>query len=427
VFGDVSSSTAIAVFGNNSSTAASNEAPGVMGISSAVLGRGVWGQHAGTGAGFGMYGQSGVAAGRGVYGTNIASSGASVGLQGVATTSTGGIGVAGSGGAQGVQGTTANTGGYGVLGINTGATSDAIAVQGQSASPSAFAVVGFATSSTGVNHGVLGQSNSSDGTGVRGECNGSSVPWGVWGVTSGAGLSTLGGAAIGVRGENISSATNSNYRIGVYGGVNSTGMNSYAGYFQGKVHVNGALSKGSGTFKIDHPLDPANKYLYHSFVESPDMKNIYDGVVTLNAVGESVVQLPEYFGALNKDFRYQLTCIGQHAPVYVADEIAADARTPGGSWFKISGGRPGMKVSWQVTGIRQDAYANMNRVVPEVDKQPGERGLYLYPEAFGLPAEKSIMGDDAKARAAREHIVAPAQPGQPAAGDDAGSLVMGGQ
>jgi hypothetical protein len=69
----------------------------------------------------------------------------------------------------------------------------------------------------------------------------------------------------------------------------------------------------------------------------------------------------------------------------------------------------------------------MNRVVPEVDKQPGERGLYLYPEAFGLPAEKSIMGDDAKARAAREHIVAPAQPAQPAAGDDAGSLVMGGQ
>jgi hypothetical protein len=44
-------------------------------------------------------------------------------------------------------------------------------------------------------------------------------------------------------------------------------------------------------FRIDHPLDPANKYLNHSAVESPDMKNIYDGVVTLDADGEAVVEL----------------------------------------------------------------------------------------------------------------------------------------
>jgi hypothetical protein len=38
----------------------------------------------------------------------------------------------------------------------------------------------------------------------------------------------------------------------------------------GNLTVNGTLAKGSGSFVIDHPLDPANKYLYHSFVESPE-------------------------------------------------------------------------------------------------------------------------------------------------------------
>src|SRR5262245_8440898 len=44
-----------------------------------------------------------------------------------------------------------------------------------------------------------------------------------------------------------------------------------AGYFAGSVQITGNLAKGGGSFKIDHPLDPENKYLYHSFIESPDM------------------------------------------------------------------------------------------------------------------------------------------------------------
>jgi hypothetical protein len=95
--------------------------------------------------------------------------------------------------------------------------------------------------------------------------------------------------------------------------------------------VIGNLSKGGGSFKIDHPLDPANKYLYHSFVESPDMMNVYNGNVVLDANGEAVVVLPDWFEALNRDFRYQLTCIGGFAPVYIAEEIANNQ-------FKIAGG-----------------------------------------------------------------------------------------
>ena len=60
-------------------------------------------------------------------------------------------------------------------------------------------------------------------------------------------------------------------------------------------------------------LDPANKYLYHSFVESPDMMNVYNGNVVTDKRGMATVVLPEYFEALNSDFRYQLTVIGRFA------------------------------------------------------------------------------------------------------------------
>jgi hypothetical protein len=143
----------------------------------------------------------------------------------------------------------------------------------------------------------------------------------------------------------------------------------------GNLHVNGNLSKNGGSFKIDHPLDPANKYLYHSFVESPDMMNVYNGVVVFDKKGEAVVELPDWFEALNRDFRYQLTSIGRFMPLYIAREIS-------GNKFKIAGGRPGAKASWQVTGIRQDVYANTHRIEVEVEKTGKERGTYLHPELF---------------------------------------------
>jgi trimeric autotransporter adhesin len=149
----------------------------------------------------------------------------------------------------------------------------------------------------------------------------------------------------------------------------------------GNMAVTGNLSKGGGSFKIDHPLDPANRYLYHSFVESPDMMNIYNGVVTLDSRGRATIQLPDYFEALNRDFRYQLTSIGAPGPnLYVAKEIA-------NGHFKIAGGKAGTKVSWQVTGIRQDAWANAHRIPNEVEKPAEERGHYLHPELFGAPEE----------------------------------------
>ncbi len=143
----------------------------------------------------------------------------------------------------------------------------------------------------------------------------------------------------------------------------------------GNFAVTGAISKGSGTFVIDHPLDPKNKLLYHSFVESPDVKNFYDGIATLDKKGEAVIRLPAYFDALNKDIRYQLKPIGAPMPDLYVKEEEHDNR------FAIGGGVPGGKVSWQITGIRHDPYILANPIVPEVEKGPGEavdKGEYLF-------------------------------------------------
>ena len=84
--------------------------------------------------------------------------------------------------------------------------------------------------------------------------------------------------------------------------------------FVGNLAITGSLSKGAGTFVIDHPLHPATMLLYHSFVESPDVKNIYDGVATLNESGEASIGLPDYFEALNRSFRYQFFPLGEAMP-----------------------------------------------------------------------------------------------------------------
>jgi hypothetical protein len=113
------------------------------------------------------------------------------------------------------------------------------------------------------------------------------------------------------------------------------------------------------------------------------MMNVYNGNVTLDANGEAVVEMPAYFEALNRDFRYQLTTIGGFAPVYIAETIQ-DNR------FKIAGGTSGIIVSWQVTGIRQDAWANENRIPVEEPKPADERGTYLYPEGYGQPESRGV-------------------------------------
>ncbi len=365
---------------------------------------------------YGVYGQVPNAPGAGVHGRGLV-----LGVEGL-TTGTGAInvGVYGHTGAStvttatGVFGDTAGPNGTGVRGrVNSSGTGLGAGVYGETLATGgggSKGVFGRALNNSNVhtNYGVYGDANVNKGVGVygvgalygvQGQVN-DSLARGVYGFYSGGsgsgpngGYGVYGGAGNGrgtgvygtsaMRGvQGISTASGIGLpedHVGVYGAAVGTG---YAGYFAGDVHVTGTLSKGGGSFKIDHPLDPRNQYLFHSFVESPDMKNVYDGVVVLDGNGEAWVELPEYFEALNRDFRYQLTCIGGFAPVYIADEVA-------GNMFRIAGGLAGMKVSWQVTGIRQDPWAEQNRIQVEVPKPAGMRGTYLHPEAYGQPASSS--------------------------------------
>jgi hypothetical protein len=278
-------------------------------------------------------------------------------------------------------------GGVGIIGTSDtsiGNAGNSIGVYGQgNASDSSIGVKGVSISGDGVRgistakrgHGVRGEgaiavsgkTNVTGGYGVSGEGG-----VGVWGKTNEAG----GGGVVGI-GDAADQLC-----YGIYGAASSS--KAYAGYFDGRVHIAGNLSKTGGSFKIDHPLDPANRYLSHSFVESPDMLNIYNGNIALDAHGTAVVQLPAYFEALNMEFRYQLTAIGAPGPrLHIAEEID-------GNRFKIAGGTAGMKVSWQVTGIRQDAWANAYRIPVEEDKPEDERGTYISPIEHGQLQERGL-------------------------------------
>lgn len=342
-----------------------NAGDGVRGTS--INGVGVVGQGADAGV-EGTSNQDGVLGTSTGFGDGVA--GVAMGGAGVRGLSLDGIGVLGDGKEIGVKGTSANgdgvmgmstaVGGIGVVGIDAG---DGMGAGVSGESPNGFGVIG--TGFRGVQGegrtGVFGISNSADGAGVLGSSWHSND-------TNGFGVRGIANLGVGVRGESTS---------------------GLAGFFVGPVAmtsnltVSGALFASTKLFKIDHPLDPANKYLMHAAVESPELKNLYDGVVVLDANGEAGVDLPAWFEALNGDFRYQLTCVGGVAPVYVAEEVSEGR-------FRIAGGTPGLKVSWQVTGVRKDAYAVAHPLDVEAEKTATERGRYLHPVEQGAPAALSV-------------------------------------
>jgi hypothetical protein len=184
-------------------------------------------------------------------------------------------------------------------------------------------------------------------------------------------------------GLNARGSDDGEFGVVAYGPVgihasSSKGLSGLAGYFHGGVQVRGFLNKAGGGFKIDHPLDPENRYLGHSFVESSDALNVYSDNVVTDENGDATVTLPGYFAALNRDFRYQLTVVGQFAQAIVGEEISENR-------FTIKTDQPNVKVSWQVTGVRQDAFAKAHRIAVEEDKPPEERGTYLHPAEYGKP------------------------------------------
>jgi hypothetical protein len=329
-------------------------------------------------SGFGLRGTSstGIAvrarssgSGTGVY----ANSGTGTGMEGIGGGGSGVVGRSDIG--SGVYGTSSSSGltplpSAGVKGQNF--NNDGIGVYGYVgvAGPGPQAV------------GVAGDVDADDpanpnGTGVRGRSfsNGR----GVYG-TSNNGVGVLANVAGGIAVDGISDSG-----VAVYGRrkvkYDPNAPNRVAGFFDGGIKV----VNGNKDFQIDHPLDPQNKYLVHTCVESSERKNVYDGVARLDKEGAAWVELPEWFEALNGDFRYQLTAIGGSAPgLHVAEEVSENR-------FKIAGGEEGMKVCWQVTGSRKDPWAAANPFEVEQQKPEEERGRYLEPSLYDAPEEQRVM------------------------------------
>ncbi len=422
LYGMSASSSGRGVYGYTS--ASTGPAYAVVGESASTAGVGVYGYaSASSGLTWGTVGKTDSPTGHGVYGYASATSGAANGVTGVNVTP-GGNGVLGSvhattGVNNGVYGESDSTDGRGVYGYTSAASGNTFGMYGKSDSATGTGVYGFTASSSGATRGVHGLSNSTDGYGGMFEGYGTDVVYvenlaggrgiqvyapddtSIWARTD-TGFAGVDGRSASASGRGLYgyASANSGTNYGVYGRTASA--SGYAGYFDGRVTVLGNFSVGgSKAFQIDHPLDPANRYLYHFAQESPEVQNVYNGVVTLDADGTALVTLPEYFSALNSGvFRYQLTAIGVPMPnLYVARKIESNS-------FEIAGGAPGMEVSWEVTAVRNDPYLRDHAIQAEVDKPAGEQGAYLYPQGYGQPEE---MGLDYQRNASFDRPSPPAE------------------
>ena len=322
---------------------------GVQGRASSTSGVGVFGEAtASSGDTRGILGRSSSTSGVGVLGEATATSGSVYGVQGRAS-STSGVGVFGeatatSGSVYGVQGRSSSTSGVGVFGEATATTGNTYGGLFQNPSSSGICVYGYAQATTGTNFGVVGRSESPSGRGVVGVAEAS---------------------------------TGTNY--GVLGRTNSS-ANGWGVYAGGRLGASGTKS-----FQIDHPLRPETHFLNHFCIEAPEPYNLYRGTVTLDAQGEAWVQLPDYFEAINRDASYHLTPIGAAMPnLHVAVEIQ-------GNRFKIAGGAPFKKVSWEVKAVRNDPWVQQYGYQTEQEKPKEYQGLYLHPELYGQPKERGIF------------------------------------
>jgi len=337
IAGGTSSSSTEGVLGE--ANAASGGTIGVAGLAVSPSGYGVEGLNLASG-GIGVYGND--SAGTGVHGT---------GTYGVYGTGTN-YGVYASGGTYGVY---ASGGTYGVY-----ASGGTYGVYATGTLDGVYGAGAEAPSGSGLDGGI-----GIYASGGNGDPSSSTARPGSGGIFSGASGSSCSGILCG--GD----------------GIEAIAGSGYAGYFGGNVNVTGAVTAGTKDFKIDHPLDPANKYLFHASVESSEMMNIYTGNVTTDGQGLATVQLPDWFEALNTDFRYQLTVIGQFAQAIVSSKVASHQ-------FGIRTDKPNVEVSWQITGVRQDAYAKAHPLVVEQAKDARERGHYIHPELYGAPEEQGI-------------------------------------
>jgi len=394
VIGESQSKAGTGVYGLASSTAVDAFTAGVQGEirngpGAAVLGlappnghpsRAVWG----------------INGGNGVLDTDP--NALAVAVEGLSTPTTGGK-------VRGVRGITRSDNGIGVEGlasndVDDGTQPPSIGVLGTSHHPRGDGVVAInAHPSPDTDASGLYATIAGPGTAVRAQVTSGAGGRAIHASGGDTGIEAI-GASIGVLGKSSSSTGAGVEATNVAGGpavrctfgpldVRTRVLNELGDVLvDDNLNVSGTLTKAAGAFRIDHPLDPENKYLQHSFVESPDMMNIYNGAVVTDADGYATVELPDWFEALNRDFRYQLTVIDDgDSDSFVLAKVVERVH---GNQFAIRTSEPFVEVSWQVTGIRQDAWAEQNRIQVETLKPESERGVYLHAAANRASAELGI-------------------------------------
>ena len=140
--------------------------------------------------------------------------------------------------------------------------------------------------------------------------------------------------------------------------------------------VVGALSKGSGSFKIDHPLDSMKDThdLVHSFIEGPRADLIYRGSVQLSE-GTATVDLDD--AATMTNGTWELLCRDPQVWVQNQDGWTQVRGSVSGSTLTITAqdGDCTDTVSWLVVAERQDEHMmdtnwtdNNGRVIVEPEK-----------------------------------------------------------
>ncbi len=268
----------------------------------------------------------------------------------------GGHGVLGRG-FNGVVGETSRNNGNAVFGLNN------------STGPFSIPNAQIAAGVTGQGfYGSIGQTVNDGGNGV----------FGLNAVTNGTNNDNPGVSGLG----NVGVLGTSNNATG-FGLLSADDVGAVGGLF-----ANGNLAVGgTKNFRIDLPSDPANKYLYHFSIESDEVLNIYRGNIVLDANGQATVTLADYVADVNTNFSYNLTAIGGSAPgLYVASEF-------NNGTFQIAGGVPGQKISWQLTGERNDPYLQQNpqQKLAVRNKPAHEVGFYVHPQAYGFDASKGVI------------------------------------
>lgn len=152
---------------------------------------------------------------------------------------------------------------------------------------------------------------------------------------------------------------------------------------------------GTKSFLIDHPEDPENKMLRHYCAEGDQPMLNYSGIVKLDSNGNATVSLKSYFNDICKDPRYTLTAIGASMPgLFVSQEVTNNQ-------FKISGGKAGAKVSWEISAVRNDRHVKAEGISDVIDKGPNA-GKYLAPNLYNKGEDKAFYARPASVATATQ-------------------------